>query len=79
VKRAGHRIRRAAIAIVPLVLAAGCATLDPPRPWEKDRLAQPPMQFDADPLGAKATQHIYTSKEGSSGGYGIGGGGCGCN
>ena len=37
------------------------------------------MQFDPDPLEARMNQHVYTSKEGSSGGYGIGGGGCGCN
>jgi hypothetical protein len=37
------------------------------------------MRFDADPLGAKATQHIYQSKEGSAGGGSVGGGGCGCN
>ena len=28
---------------------------------------------------AKTMQHIYTSKEGATGGYGVGGGGCGCN
>jgi len=62
-----------------VALAAGCATFDPPKPWEKGELARPQMQFDADPLEAKATQHVYTSKEGASGGYGVGGGGCGCN
>jgi hypothetical protein len=59
--------------------AAGCATFQPPQPWEKGELAKPAMQLDADPLGIKATQHIYTSKEGAGGGYGVGGGGCGCN
>ena len=28
---------------------------------------------------AKNEQHIYSSKESASGGYGVGGGGCGCN
>ena len=37
------------------------------------------MQFDADRLDAKTQQHIYFSKEGATGGYGVGGGGCGCN
>jgi hypothetical protein len=58
---------------------AGCATMQPPKPWEKDRLAQPDMQFGADPLQVKQTEHIYQSKEGASGGNGVGGGGCGCN
>ena len=74
---------RAIIDLAALTLAAallaGCATLDPPKPWEKGQLAKPEMQFDPDPLEARMNQHIYTSKEGASGGYGIGGGGCGCN
>jgi hypothetical protein len=37
------------------------------------------MQFDPDPLQAKLREHTYASKEGSTGGYGVGGGGCGCN
>jgi hypothetical protein len=57
----------------------GCATLQPPKPWEKDRLARPEMQFDADSLDAKLTQHIYDSKEAATGGNSVGGGGCGCN
>ncbi len=59
--------------------AAGCATLQPPQAWEKGQLAKPAMQFDADRLDAKTSQHIYTSKEAASGGYSVGGGGCGCN
>jgi len=57
----------------------GCATIEPPKPWEKQYLAKPQMQFDADPADARLTQHVYQSKEGAAGGYGIGGGGCGCN
>ena len=37
------------------------------------------MQFDYDRLDMKTQQHIYTSKEAATGGYGVGGGGCGCN
>ena len=58
---------------------AGCATFDPPQPWEKGDLARPAMRFDADPLASKAAQHIYQSKEGAAGGGAVGGGGCGCN
>ena len=66
--------------LLALTLALeGCATLQAPKPWEKDRLARPEMQFDADPLDAKLTQHIYDSKESAIGGNGVGGGGCGCN
>jgi hypothetical protein len=59
--------------------AAGCAAFDPPKPWEKGDLARPSMRFDADPLAARATTHVYQSKEGAAGGGTVGGGGCGCN
>jgi len=67
------------LCVVLLLATAGCATFHPPQPWEKGDLAKREMQFDPDPLDAKATQHIYTSKEGAGGGYSVGGGGCGCN
>lgn len=70
------------LACAAAMLAAalgGCATMTPPKPWEKGDLARPDMQFDADPLDAKLEQHVYTSKEVTGGGYGVGGGGCGCN
>ena len=77
-----HRSRRGVRCIALILLAmglAGCATMTPPRPWEKGTLARSEMQFDPDPLDTKLTQHIYTSKEAAAGGYGAGGGGCGCN
>jgi hypothetical protein len=37
------------------------------------------MQLIADPLEMAIDEHIYFSKEASSGGRGFGGGGCGCN
>ena len=71
-----------AIALVLIALAlacGGCASFAPPQAWEKGQLAKPDMQFDPEPLHAKAKQHIYQSKEAAGGGYGVGGGGCGCN
>lgn len=55
---------------------AGCATVEP---WERDILARPGMSLDEAPLEAAIDDHIYFSKEASSGGRGFGGGGCGCN
>lgn len=70
---------RRCVAIAMAMLLSGCATMQPPKPWEKGQLARPEMQFDADPMSARLSDHIYTSKEAASGGYGVGGGGCGCN
>ena len=73
------RIRRAALAAGVVAIAAaasGCASV---QPWQKGNLAKKEMAFDGDPLEARYQQHIYFSKENASGGYGVGGGGCGCN
>ncbi len=48
-------------------------------PWERDVLAREEMQLVPDPVEAGLDDHIYFSKEASSGGRGFGGGGCGCN
>ena len=56
----------------------GCSTLGV-QPWERDVLAEPEMALDGDGLDAAIDDHIYFSKEASSGGRGFGGGGCGCN
>jgi hypothetical protein len=63
------------LALVALTLS-GCATV---QPWERDVLARPEMSLDTNPLDAAIDDHIYFSKEASSGGRGFGGGGCGCN
>lgn len=67
------------VAAALVLVLAGCAAYAPPAPWEKGELARTDMQFDADVLEAKLQQHITASKEGAMGGYGVGGGGCGCN
>ena len=67
------------LALLAALAAAGCATMEPPKPWEKGDLAKPAMQIDPDRLETKIQQHIYASKEAATGGYGVGGGGCGCN
>jgi len=59
-------------------LASGCTSMGV-EPWERDILAKDEMQLTTDPLEAAIDDHIYFSKEASSGGRGFGGGGCGCN
>jgi hypothetical protein len=63
-------------AVALLAPLAGCASV---QPWEKSRLAKPEMTFGGDALETRYAEHIYTSREGASGGAGVGGGGCGCN
>ena len=73
------RIRAAGAAIVLAGLgAAGCETFQV-RPWDRDLLARPEMQLDPNPILRGMDDHIYFSKEGSTGGADVGGGGCGCN
>lgn len=73
-----HRVHALA-GVVLLATLSGCSTVGQVNPWEKGNLAKPAMTFEGDPLDQRFTQHIYGSKENSSGGYGVGGGGCGCN
>jgi len=62
--------------ITLVVLASGCAQV---KPWERGNLSQEVMAWQTDPLKASLDNHIYFSKEGSSGGGQAAGGGCGCN
>jgi Domain of unknown function (DUF4266) len=55
----------------------GCASLGP-KPWEHDLMAEPAMSVNAYPLQSAIDDHIYFSKEASSGGRSYAGGGCGC-
>ncbi|GAB4401420.1 MAG: hypothetical protein OHK0048_18120 [Rhodoferax sp.] len=66
------------LTVTSLAWLSGCS-IQPVNPWEKGDLAKPEMTFEADPLDQRFVQHIYASKENASGGYGVGGGGCGCN
>lgn len=59
-----------------VVLLSACTTVNP---WEKGNLARPEMGLAYDPLEAKIMEHVYFSKEGSSSGSAVSGGGCGCN
>lgn len=70
--------RRASTVALAALCLSGC-TLEPPRAWERELLARPEMTMNPDPLGRRQLTQIYTSRENSFGGDGVGGGGCGCN
>ena len=61
-------------------MAAGCSGIEPwVKPYERDRLADPIMSLDMDPVSSSYMQHVYEAREGARGGEGAAGGGCGCN
>jgi len=53
-----------------------CVTV---RPQQRAVLADPIMQFEGDPQAAAQLRHAIDNREGSYGGGGVSGGGCGCN
>ncbi|MDB6086096.1 MAG: hypothetical protein JWN43_3977 [Gammaproteobacteria bacterium] len=57
---------------------SGCSSLGV-KPWQRDVLAREEMQLNSAPLDAAIDDHLYFSKEASSGGRSFAGGGCGCN
>jgi hypothetical protein len=73
------RARVAALAGGVLLLA-GCGSIEPwVKPYERERLASPLMQFSRDGLSDKHLEHVREVREGARGATGVQGGGCGCN
>ncbi len=68
------------LGIIAAVLLQGACSIQPwVKPYERDRLADPIMSWDRDVISGAYLDHIYESREGSRGGTGAAGGGCGCN
>ncbi len=61
-----------------VIWLSGCSSLGV-EPWERDLLAKKEMALTSAPIDAALDDHIYFSKEATSGGRSFGGGGCGCN
>ena len=65
---------------IAIVAVSGCSNIEPwVKPYERDRLADPIMALDTDPVSSAYIQHVYEAREGARGGEGAAGGGCGCN
>ena len=68
-----------------LICISGCETIhnitfkEDVKPWQRDVLAHDAMQLPQDRMQQFTDDHSYFSKDASTGGYGVGGGGCGCN
>ncbi len=65
----------AALVVLGGLVASGCATV---QPWQRGRLANPCMMFDANGQQLAFDTHWQTAREGASGGFGVQSGGCGC-
>lgn len=63
-------------AVILLAICSGCANV---KPWEMATFGTYIMRSDRDPIDDTFAEHVYFTREASSGGRGLGGGGCGCN
>jgi hypothetical protein len=64
---------------VAFVSLAACGVEPWVKPYERDRLADPIMSFDRDPVSSAYMNHVHEAREGARGASGSAGGGCGCN
>ncbi len=64
------------ILVASTASSLGCVTV---KPQERALLADPIMQFEGDQATAAQLRHAIENREGSYGGAGVSGGGCGCN
>jgi hypothetical protein len=63
-----------------LAQLCACAPIQPwVKPYERERLADPIMAFDPNPVSSEYTEHLYDVRSAARGGNGATGGGCGCN
>lgn len=75
-----HLVSRLLVSLFGLAVLSGCSGIEPwVKPYERDRLADPIMFLDMDPVSSAYIYHVYEAREGARGGEGTAGGGCGCN
>ena len=77
-RRIASRLPGTVLLLLLAACAAGCAAAVV-KPWDRDLLAQPAMQYVPNPMLNAVDEHVYFSREGSTGGMDVAGGGCGCN
>jgi hypothetical protein len=70
---------RVAVIMLLALLTSACGIEPWVKPYERDRLADPIMSFDADPVSGAYIDHVFEAREGARGAGGSAGGGCGCN
>ena len=66
--------------LLTTVVLGGCSPVQPwVKPYEREKLADPIMALDRDPVSSSYLDHVFELREGARGGQGSAGGGCGCN
>jgi len=79
-RRNGWRVPAVMLVLAASLLLGACGHVEPwVKPYERDRLADPIMAFDRDPVSVAYLNHVFESREGARGAIGSAGGGCGCN
>jgi len=73
-----NSMKKVLLVLLSVSLLSACSSLGV-KPWERDVLARDDMALESAAMDSAFDDHIYFSKEASSGGKGFGGGGCGCN
>ncbi len=71
-----NRVRSLALILFVVATASGCVVVPS---YQRDKLSSVVMRADPDSAERKLDGHVYEYREGSIGGAGVGGGGCGCN
>lgn len=67
-------------ALAAVVALSGCSSLEPwVKPYERDRLSSPLLNWERDRLSDKHFTHAREVREGARGATAVQGGGCGCN
>ena len=63
-----------------LAQLCACSNIQPwVKPYERERLADPIMAFDPNPIDSQYMDHVFEVRSAARGGSGAAGGGCGCN
>jgi hypothetical protein len=73
-----HRTLGSFLIVGAAILVTGCASVGV-KPWQRDLLSRQDMQLNGNAIDDAVDDHLYFSKEASSGGRSFAGGGCGCN
>ncbi len=66
--------------MLSILTLSGCSSIKPwVKPYERQNIADPIMNFSRDPISDAYLSHVHDAREGAKGASGGSGGGCGCN